>query len=71
MTKIVATEHRMSLGPHDTPVPTSCRASESGIVQCLRMLADEAGSLDLPCTARALWAAIAVCEREADLRRLV
>jgi hypothetical protein len=71
VTKFVAAEHRPSLGTHDAPAPAGCHASASGIAQCLRMLADEAGSLDLPCTARALWAAIAVCEREADLRRLV
>ncbi len=44
---------------------TACRPTAGGIGQCLRMLADEAGSLGLTCTVRALWVAIAVCEHEA------
>jgi hypothetical protein len=42
-----------------------CDATAGGVSQCLRMLAEEAGSLGLACTVRALWVAIAVCEHEA------
>ncbi len=44
--------------------PISCEASVGGIVQCLRMLAEEATSLGLAGTAWVLRMAIAICERE-------
>lgn len=47
------------------PAASACQATAGGIGQCLRMLAEEAGSLGLSCTVRALWVAIAVCEHEA------
>jgi hypothetical protein len=43
----------------------ACHATSGGIIQCLHMLAEEAGSLGLGCTVRALWVAITVCEHEA------
>ena len=41
--------------------------SALGICRCLRMLAEEAASMDLPESARTLWDAIRVCERESGL----
>jgi len=49
---------------HKRSQDVTCDATARGIAQCLRMLADEAASLDLSCTARALWSAIRICERE-------
>jgi hypothetical protein len=46
------------------PPPAACPATARGIAQCLRMLAEEAATLNLTCTVRALWAAVAICERE-------
>ena len=40
--------------------------SADGILKCLRMLADEAASLQLASTADALRTAIAVCAAESD-----
>jgi hypothetical protein len=44
--------------------PAACHATARGIAQCLRMLADEAATLNLACTVQALWTALAICERE-------
>jgi hypothetical protein len=41
-----------------------CDPSARGIVQCLRMLADEAALLSLPGTRRALKRAMATCAAE-------
>lgn len=46
--------------------PVACDATARGIVQCLRMLAEEASSLHLPSTVRALWSAIGTCEHESS-----
>jgi hypothetical protein len=43
----------------------ACAASVGGIGQCLRMLAEEAASLGLAGTVRAIWVAIAISEHEA------
>ncbi len=43
--------------------------SALGICRCLRMLAEEAASMNLPESARTLREAIRVCERESSLGR--
>ena len=43
--------------------------SALGICRCLRMLAEEAASMNLPESARTLCDAIQVCERESGLDR--
>ncbi|HTU55385.1 MAG TPA: hypothetical protein VMF62_15585 [Acetobacteraceae bacterium] len=53
------------VGEPQTGSAAACDATSGGIIQCLHMLAEEAGSLGLACTVRALWVAIAVCEHEA------
>lgn len=40
--------------------------SAEGIMKCLRMLADEASSLELAATVDALRTAIAICAAESD-----
>jgi len=45
-------------------IATDLIASATGILECLRMLADEASELQLDDTLRALHQAIAVCELE-------
>lgn len=44
--------------------PVACHATARGIIQCLRMLAEEASSLELTFTVRALRSAIGICEFE-------
>ena len=44
--------------------------SALGICRCLRMLAEEAASMNLPESARTLRDAIRVCERESGLDRV-
>lgn len=46
--------------------PVACHATARGIVQCLRMLAEEASTLNLTSTVRALWSAIGICEHESS-----
>ncbi|MGH7079417.1 MAG: hypothetical protein ACREFU_15155 [Acetobacteraceae bacterium] len=46
--------------------PATCHATSRGIVQCLRMLAEEAGSLNLTGTVMAIWSAIGTCEHESS-----
>lgn len=46
--------------------PATCLATSRGIVQCLRMLAEEAGSLNLTGTVMAIWSAIGTCEHESS-----
>jgi len=48
--------------------PVACHATARGISQCLKMLAEEAGSLHLSSTVRALWSAIRICEHESSSR---
>lgn len=48
----------------DDPALNDTEASAIGILQCLRMLADEAADLRLAGTLRALREAIAVCQTE-------
>jgi hypothetical protein len=43
--------------------------SALGICRCLRMLAEEAASMNLPESARTLRDAIRICERESGLDR--
>lgn len=50
----------------DRSQSATCRATSRGIVQCLRMLAEEAGSLNLTSSARAIWLAIGICEHESS-----
>ncbi len=54
----------MSNLPANQPDPET--PSAEGLLQCLRMLADEAASLHLAGTADALRTAIAVCAAESD-----
>jgi len=49
----------------DLDVPSHAGASASGIVECLRMLAEEAGSLRLVRTLMALLETLAICQIEA------
>jgi len=65
VTKFLAARDPEPAGEPAPGTATTCQATAGGIAQCLRMLADEAGSLGLTCTVRALWVAIAVCEHEA------
>ncbi|MGH7101064.1 MAG: hypothetical protein ACREFJ_01610 [Acetobacteraceae bacterium] len=46
--------------------PATCLATSRGIAQCLRMLAEEAGSLNLTGTMMAIWSAIETCEHESS-----
>jgi len=48
----------------DDPAILDTEASASGILQCLRMLAEEAADLRLQGTLRALHEAIAICQTE-------
>lgn len=48
----------------DDPALIDQDASATGILQCLRMLADEAADLRLAGTLRALREAIAICQSE-------
>jgi hypothetical protein len=57
----------------DLPEPPDSEASDSeadptarGIMQCLRMLAEEAATLQMPRTLDALQAAITACAAEGD-----
>ena len=43
---------------------TDCTASPSGIMQCLRMLAEEAATLNLSRTLLAIHEALQACESE-------
>ncbi len=48
----------------DDDVEIECAATRTGIVQCLRMLAEEAAVLNLSRTLLAIHEALETCERE-------
>lgn len=46
----------------------TAQASASGILGCLRLLADEAASLGLDESSLAIWEAVGIAERESGAR---